>query len=214
MGIRVGCALSTSRCARWQGISASHDLGGTQVQLAAKGCCASRRASRLSAGAGRYQCSCLRRSSEPTTCGTSGSSTRSARGWRSWPHGRYSHQRKRSRRATLRARWSNSLARPADCAVPGARSARPALARSVAPAPGAAGVPCVEERRKEDERQVDGWQVIREPARQVEVSDRCMSGAEMTGDIGERASEAVTGEDQGLGCDHASRDGGAGRIVP
>ncbi len=61
---------------------------------------------------------------------------------------------------------------------------------------------------------MDGWQVSGEPARQVDVGNRCLFGAEMIGDVGERAAEAVAGEDQGLGCDDAGRDGGPPVIVP
>jgi hypothetical protein len=65
----------------------------------------------------------------------------------------------------------------------------------------------VEERGHQDQRHVDGRQVMGEPAWQIDVGDRCLLGAEMLGDISERAAEAVTGENQGFGCDDTGRDG-------
>jgi hypothetical protein len=52
----------------------------------------------------------------------------------------------------------------------------------------------VEEGGQEDQRHVDGRQVIGEPARQIEVGDRCLLRAKMLGDVSERAAEAVVGK--------------------
>jgi len=56
----------------------------------------------------------------------------------------------------------------------------------------------VEVSREHDERDVNGGQVMGQPARQVDVRDRARLGPEALGNIGERAPETVGHEDHGF----------------
>ena len=63
--------------------------------------------------------------------------------------------------------------------------------------------------REHDERDVNGGQVMGQPARQVDVRDRARLGPEALGNIGERAPETVGHEDHGFASDNAGRDRGS-----
>ena len=63
--------------------------------------------------------------------------------------------------------------------------------------------------REYDEWDVDGGQVMGEPARQVDVGDRAIVGPEALGNLGKRASESVGRKDHGFAGDNAGRDCGS-----
>lgn len=72
-----------------------------------------------------------------------------------------------------------------------------------------APIPPVQQHSGKDKRDVDCGQPSCEPSRQVDVRDRAVAVAEVLGDSGQRAVEAIGGKDQGFARNH---DGGNARL--